>query len=490
MKRPNPLLTPLGLGLTLALFIGLALSLVIQGGKAFSPGSLTAQASAGNRLSGYRSHAEFETECRLCHQPLKTIQAELCLDCHQEVSRQINSQGGIHSRIERVETCYNCHPDHRGRDFDPIQAAVSNFDHSLTRFILLRHQLDYEMAPIECSSCHDLEVAGYTASNELCQGCHAGQDQAYMQQHLADFSNGCLACHDGFDSLSRFDHAASQFSLEGKHIRVRCANCHTGGLFENTSTACESCHTEPEVHLGLFEADCSICHTASGWKPAVLDGVPFDHEGNSAFSLVRHKLDYQEQPVTCRDCHVVELATVDMTQCIACHTEPDARFIVEHREQFGDGCLECHDGVDRMSDYDHNRFFLLDGRHREIDCEDCHAQRVYKGAPTECSGCHAEPDIHAGDFGSSCQDCHTTTAWSPALLLKHTFPLAHGEQGEIQCQVCHPVNYVEYTCYNCHEHQPEEIQKKHQEEGITSAELPDCARCHPTGREHAEDEDD
>ncbi len=100
--------------------------------------------------------------------------------------------------------------------------------------------------------------------------------------------------------------------------------------------------------------------------------------------------------------------------------------------------------------------------------------------PHECRACHEEPDLHAERFGLNCSRCHTLEAWKPALLLRHTFALDHGEEGQqVACQTCHTANYYENTCYQCHDHEPEEMALVHEAEGIF--ELEPCADCHPTG---------
>ncbi|MEJ2209576.1 MAG: hypothetical protein P8129_11135, partial [Anaerolineae bacterium] len=75
--------------------------------------------------------------------------------------------------------------------------------------------------------------------------------------------------------------------------------------------------------------------------------------------------------------------------------------------------------------------------------------------------------------------CHTLDAWEPALLLRHTFLLDHGDEGEIACQTCHTHTYAAYTCYGCHDHEPEETRHVHELEEITQ--LEPCGACHPTG---------
>jgi hypothetical protein len=153
----------------------------------------------------------------------------------------------------------------------------------------------------------------------------------------------------------------------------------------------------------------------------------------------------------------------------------------EHRTQFGQDCLACHDGLDRMSDFDHDRFFILDGKHAETSCENCHLDQIFSGTPSMCMDCHDEPEIHRGYFGLQCENCHTNSAWSPAKMSDHDFPLDHGEEGLVACEVCHTTRYTEYTCYGCHEHQPGEILEEHLDEEISQAELVDCVACHPNG---------
>jgi mono/diheme cytochrome c family protein len=103
------------------------------------------------------------------------------------------------------------------------------------------------------------------------------------------------------------------------------------------------------------------------------------------------------------------------------------------------------------------------------------------GDPHECSACHEEPTVHADRFGLQCARCHGLVSWKPALLTRHTFLLDHGDEGPVACQTCHIENYVTHTCYECHDHQPDEMDQVHRDEGILEVE--NCIECHPTGRE-------
>jgi hypothetical protein len=75
--------------------------------------------------------------------------------------------------------------------------------------------------------------------------------------------------------------------------------------------------------------------------------------------------------------------------------------------------------------------------------------------------------------------CHTTTNWA-VHYSGHDFPLNHGGAGS-ECTTCHTSSFDDYTCFQCHEHDPAETADKHAEEGITD--LSDCAGCHPDGKD-------
>jgi hypothetical protein len=87
--------------------------------------------------------------------------------------------------------------------------------------------------------------------------------------------------------------------------------------------------------------------------------------------------------------------------------------------------------------------------------------------------------VHAGLFGLQCNRCHNATAWVPAELVEHAFPITHGQNGMVACDACHVTHYTEYTCYGCHDtHQQAEMIQAHPESVLNGNELDDCAGCH------------
>lgn len=541
MHRGHTFFSPLGVILSILFLLGLALIVWYNGGSAFSPGRLTAVSHSSANAGGFRSHADFEGQCERCHQPGGKVQTELCLDCHADVAAQLSAPTALHAGLAD-QACAACHPDHRGRNFDISAAAQPKFDHSSAGFSLIRHSLGFDLASLGCQGCHDPSNPDYAADLERCTNCHGQENAAFMTRHLANYGAGCTQCHDGLDSLARFDHSQTPFPLDGKHSSLSCSDCHkavhanhTGILvagigdpgpsaavppsplaatgvavigigdpgaaptppspvattevitrFSGLSTDCQSCHTEPAAHHGLFSSNCAACHTTAAWQPASFGGAAFDHNAVQKFSLAHHAQDYAGAAIACTGCHIqsndpATTLSTDLAACTTCHAAHDPTFMQNHLVQAGPNCLECHDGRDRMSAFDHAKIFVLDGQHAGLICRDCHTGGFGENSVSDCVHCHAEPPIHAGYFGLKCQDCHTGQAWSPARLLLHHFPLDHGAAGQVACQTCHPSNYITYTCYSCHDHQPADVSDTHLAKGIAPDELQDCAACHPDG---------
>jgi hypothetical protein len=433
MKRGLPFFSPAAVGLTLVVFLVLGVAIWTGGGLGFSPGPVSGKSLQGIKLNGYSSHVDFETNCSLCHQPLQTRQNLLCLDCHKDINQQMTSKTGTHGKYSSSQHCAECHLEHKGRGFDPSGLALAAFDHNHT-----------------------------------------------------------------------------PFTLTGQHTQVQCIDCHKQTDFSKVAKTCVECHAEPAAHKSLFDNQCEACHTTSAWKPVTMDGKQFDHS-SLKFTLAHHDKNYSGEIITCASCHsnntqasqtsgtgsLTSLTThttisnslvnftfnqSDIHFCTDCHTSQDASFMGKHVAQYGSACLDCHDGADRMANFDHNKFFPLDGKHQSIECATCHKNQQYATTPTQCVACHAEPKSHAGNFGLSCQYCHTTAAWNPALLHKHTFPLDHGSPTQLACQTCHPSTDAVYTCYSCHDHVADEIQTSHLKVGISLTDLPNCASCHATGK--------
>ncbi len=71
--------------------------------------------------------------------------------------------------------------------------------------------------------------------------------------------------------------------------------------------------------------------------------------------------------------------------------------------------------------------FELLGQHRDLPCESCHVNAIFKGTPKDCAACHgvgtavratAKPVNHILS-SNRCEACHTPVAWNPAVNFDH-----------------------------------------------------------------------
>jgi len=328
----------------------------------------------------------------------------------------------------------------------------------------------------DCAQCHDRADRG--RQTQLCMNCHkdvAADVRTHSRFHgrLAGIDSAqCKACHTehlGRDAdivafnRAAFDHANTNFPLQGAHAAVDCAACHKSGRkFREAPAACADCHRKDDVHAGKFGKDCGGCHEVAGWAKA-----RFDH-GKTHFAL-RDK----HQDVRCAACHFGQRYAGTPAQCVSCHAPDDV-----HRGTRGSDCSSCHTAAGwKTSKYDHLKEtgFALSGAHAGLDCRACHKTASLKDPlPKDCAGCHRAEDAHASRFGDSCDRCHATVAWK-TVAFDHArdgkFPLI-GAHAKVDCHTCHSATLAEQKlgtdCIACHR-----VRDVHSGRLGT-----DCAKCH------------
>lgn len=355
----------------------------------------------------------------------------------------------------------------------------------------------------ECKACHTAPWERAKMA-ERCLDCHSEtakqmQDSAslhgQMLQNSPDLT--CRQCHPEHRganaSLTEMDeatfpHDAMGYSLSGHrltatHQPFACQDCHEDDLSTFNIKTCQDCHANLDApftlkHSAEYGEACLACH----------DGV--DRFGKNFSHDAKFALTGGHNGLTCVQCHSTARTADDFktapSDCYACHREDDP-----HLAAYGTDCASCHQpSAWSEVTFDHSRSnFPLTGKHANLTCEQCHINSQFAGLPTTCVSCHAEPAYHAGAFGTDCAACHTTTAWTPASFNgQHTFPLDHGEGGNVSCVTCHPNSFTAYTCYGCHEHSETKISAKHIKEGISD--FQNCMECHPNGNKHEGKYDD
>ena len=156
-------------------------------------------------------------------------------------------------------------------------------------------------------------------------------------------------------------------------------------------------------------------------------------------------------------------------------------------------CETCHTAeswtsMRTPSAFDHaTTGFLLEGKHLQTACKDCHASKIFSRVATSCADCHR--DVHQGRNGLRCQDCHVPLRWveRPDAVRRHastSFPL-QGVHALLECTRCHVgqdeahATRVASDCVNCHAADYAATQNPpHAAAGFSQQ----CETCHNPGR--------
>lgn len=384
------------------------------------------------------AHAEYEGDCSNCHVALdRSAQRGLCLDCHEGVASDIDEGTGLHGRhpLASVGDCRSCHAEHVGRDANIRGLSVATFGHDDVDFAL---EGAHESAA--CQDCHEPGTPRREAPSD-CFSCHE-QDDA----HDGKLGTDCADCHESTAwKPGRFDHDETEFRLTGRHEDVSCVGCHVGNRFEDTPSDCVSCHAIDDAHGGRFGRDCASCHDTSGFKQE-----QFDHERESGFPLIG-----AHAKAECATCHTQAPGERKLPEdCSGCHASDDV-----HSGRFDTRCGDCHSpkGWARARfDHDRDTGFVLRGAHRSQSCESCHSGPTRDlQADTACVVCHSGDDVHQGELGTDCADCHNEESFVGRVSFDHDlteFPLL-GIHAVTPCESCH-ANHTFQTesllCVSCH----------------------------------------
>jgi hypothetical protein len=413
------------------------------------------QISPGD-LSEAHKALEGMSNCTQCHELGEKVLDSKCLECHKEIQSLINKKEGLHGQAKVIkQDCFKCHSDHHGRKFDMIHLDEANFNHNETGY-----KLEGKHATVkDCRECHmpdniqniDIKKRKNTflGLNQECLTCHD-------DFHQKTLSNDCKKCHDfeAFRPATNFNHNDSKFALKGKHIDVKCVECHetttrngkefqefTGLAFED----CKSCHDDP--HENKLPGDCKSCHKENDFN--LFFGQETFNHNNTKFTL-----NGKHKEVDCFSCHketdnpllvFQDNLQIKENDCVKCHKDV-------HEGKFGQDCAKCHKetsflSLKNMNFFDHSvTDYPLKGKHIEVDCKQCHKGRFTEAIDfSACNKCHK--DYHEGEFKVNnvtpdCVECHSLQEgfdYSLYTLEKHQetkFPL-EGAHVATPCYACH-----------------------------------------------------
>jgi len=325
----------------------------------------TESGSLFGKFSEFKGKSPFD--CNICHKDVHEGKLGTdCKACHNQQSFLLKNKNfvgkfnhektdyplkGKHQRVDckschksdftdplKFESCMSCHKDQHNGDFNYKQNkyADCNVCHQVEGFSpatfgLKEHQLsnyplDGAHIAQPCSACHRTKNQWKFANiGTACKSCHADTHAGFLDEKFYP-EKKCELCHStkNWNNVS-FDHARTDFPLEGVHGRVDCEKCHFikndksyQQVFKGLGKKCLNCHKD--VHGGQFELNgetaCEKCHSTFKWVPS-----KFDHQQAS------FKLDGQHQQVACEKCHQSFLPSSNRIrnyklmkyECIDCH---------------------------------------------------------------------------------------------------------------------------------------------------------------------------
>jgi len=355
-----------------------------------------------------------------------------CVKCHtaqQSGDKKFTKFVGL-----SFQNCTACHTDrHKGRfgsdcqkchsteGWQKVNLANSEFDHSMTRYVLKGQH-----ASLACAKCHRFSGTAATKFNGLkfseCRDCHTDVHKGQFTSRAE--SGKCEGCHteSGFmpSTFTLQHHEQTKFKLTGAHLATPCNACHrkvdVGTAQERVNfhwmeIQCTTCHED--IHKGQFKervsvGGCESCHQTTAWR-----AISFQHD-EAQFKLSGKHLD-----VACKRCHSVVDAGTPMErirykttsmECVSCHTDVHfGQFASTESKQVQ--CERCHTAQGwKQITFVHNRQsrFELTGKHLQLDCNRCHREVqingtqktvLYKPVETKCSSCHE--DVHQKRVGDN-----------------------------------------------------------------------------------------
>jgi pSer/pThr/pTyr-binding forkhead associated (FHA) protein len=380
-RLTRPWMTKLSLT-ALLLIVALAVigEIIPKRQTAFMPGGLSSAHARAHDLQG----RNVAGNCDACHTPWKSVASAKCLDCHPQQP---------HADHEKdPPDCFSCHAEHRGEEklADISERACQSCHGNL---------MDHARTP-----------PAQLASLRLAEGRYAFEQIA----RIRDFGETHPELAYGKDANTlRFNHRLHLapkgiFSGTGRREILQCTSCHALATVKGKTEPgaidfeqhCQSCHRL------TFDARFPNSEVPHGGDPGIVYGfVVATYSGDRELAgkppaEVRRILTSRSRATAVDDRAVLNAEQVIKTKCRQCHE-------VQRRGTR----LAVVPPVIPASWLTRARF--AHGRHRTIDCEQCHAGArqsvdtadVLMPKRADCTSCHA-PKAKVAQAGSTCVTCH------------------------------------------------------------------------------------
>jgi hypothetical protein len=324
------------------------------------------------------NYTAISPDCYLCHTP--------------DYNATTNPNHVTANYSKTCQTCHTLNPGWKPAAFNHGSFPLTQ-GHSAVACVDCHMNGNFTNTSTDCYSCHKTDYNNTTNPNHASTG----------------FPTSCIQCHTTSPGWKPAGFNHGSFPLTLGHSTLKCADCHIGGNYTNTSADCYSCHqtdynatTVPNHKTAGFPTTCSQCHSTNpGWKPA-------------SFSHTKFPLTLGHATPTCTDCHKNGNYTTTPTDCYSCHvndyntsTNPSHKTLA-----FSTVCSQCHTtnpGWQPASytQHDVQMFPIYSGKHkgRWTVCSDCHTNPANYQL-FDCKRCHT--DAHRGKnyTNAQCYECH------------------------------------------------------------------------------------
>ncbi|MBK7174907.1 MAG: hypothetical protein IPH84_17150 [Bacteroidales bacterium] len=348
-------------------------------------------------------------QCSDCHTNPGNYAVVTCTSsCHQQNSTN-NEHQGVGGYVYTTEACLACHPDGN---------SAGSFNHNTSLFPLTGGH-----AGTDCASCH---TNGYAGTPSDCASCHiSNYNQSANPSHTSlGLSNDCAGCHTTAPGWAPATFAVhnNYYALQGAHIAIasQCVDCHNGN-YNTTPNTCDGCRidnynqtTNPNHVASQFATTCQDCHTQTACSFNIRSDNTYPLTGCPChcFLLCAMPSEYTNTPNTCEGCHQNNYSQLPIPTMYPWQFPMTVQAVTL---QIQDWRLPASQFI--------NNYYVLKGTYSWADqCATRHNGN-YNTTPNTCDGCHIDnynqttnPNHVASQFATTCQDCHTQTAWVPSTF--------------------------------------------------------------------------
>ena len=320
-----------------------------------------------------------------------------------------------------------------------------------------------------CAACHKNNV--YAGTPRDCVGCHQTQYDAttnpkHVVGRVPDDLRELPQATDATGTRAIFNHDQVFPLVGGARAAQPCAACHENNVYTGTPRDCVGCHQaqyngddQPEARAAPGSRRPARRATR---RPTWLEPANFNHD--AGLPADRGAQDRSPAPPATRTAST----RGRRRDCVGCHQtriqrrRPNPNHT---RRGFPTTCENCHTTTDVAgpANFNHDQFFPLTGAHRTAQLRRPatrtgslrgDAEALRRLPPDGLQRRRRTRTTRTAGFPTTCEKCHTTTAWQPANFNHDQFFPLTGAHKTVQCASCHKNGQyagTPTTCVGCHQ---------------------------------------